>query len=1221
MADRGDTHYSVPSLNRWFAISSLALLIAALWMVLHDFDRPWKVYQREYQEIEVQRAKAALSTPEAQEAIAEEQRLASEIEEIKRSQAQGGGDLASAEEELILLEDEKAKADARARVAKQEAGWQRFLTDEHRVKHGEDAEYQEMLEELVERERVMMETANALKEITAKVEAKKAEIERLNADLEELETRMKLATKNIALVRKKLEELDPTDPVRRLANLVRDDIPGLDFVGPTLKVRMALPPKLTFELNFTKKPRIDMCQTCHMPIDKEGYTEYEQPFVSHPRQDLYLGSKSPHPIGEFGCTICHRGAGEALTFQRVDHRADDEEQAEEWREKYGWHKQHYWDYPMLPARFVEAGCVQCHKDSLEVIEPDAPKVVEGYKLFERYGCYACHKVDWFPTKRRPGPPLKKVLEKTTPEFIASWVTNPKAFRPTTWMPQIFHLENYSADTEVAISNYGTGRPMMGDEWSDAALASVTAFIQSRSATDPLPEIPLEGDPLRGREVFRLSGCLACHNVAPFTDEERAEVDDLAQELGGTNEHGPNLRGIATKVAPEWLYQWIKDPTAYWEGTRMPNLRLPDQDIADIVAYVFDDPDGFFHDVPEGWEPRLTSYKRDVLEEQARWFFNRMRPEDLEDKFQGPWKADRDLLVAMGERWVLQQGCFSCHEIEGLEDANRIGTELTTWGSKTVDKLDFGFIPEIFAKEAGFEPGSEEEYEAVHEFKAYRENFLQQKLHAPRSFDREKIKNPTERLRMPWFDFTDEEVEALTTFVTGLVEDEVEQARMIPTEQQLAVDTGLRVIRQKNCIACHVLEPGTIEFDDEDGVHHSVKGQMSFFDEDSVFPPSMEHFDRDLANYIADMRDYEEDPEWYPEELYAQLLETDVELGETGTTFAISNVASIRTTPPVGGRFVDLVMRYYVDPWAYNPETDEYDICLTGDPDGEGRIQDVDGEWRDFSEEPFDKLRWTYAPPVLIGEGEKLQRDWFFRFLNDPEVLRPQIRVRMPSFHWEDNEAGAVADYFAAAAEKDWPREYARQLQIQLGLTPAEIAQGIIAELGLSGSSAEQVAGIAEGLPVETAAGLPNLLAFGEAHNFRFHPAVNPIYERIPQRTPAWLKRYFDERPDFYKDVHNLVAGPGGPTCVQCHGLAGRPPTNATPIGWAPDLTLVRERLRPDWVRRWLTDPSKVYPGTTMPANFDLGSEQWQDLYPAPSAEQIEAVTTWLFNLDRALIEN
>jgi hypothetical protein len=173
---------------------------------------------------------------------------------------------------------------------------------------------------------------------------------------------------------------------------------------------------------------------------------------------------------------------------------------------------------------------------------------------------------------------------------------------------------------------------------------------------------------------------------------------------------------------------------------------------------------------------------------------------------------------------------------------------------------------------------------------------------------------------------------------------------------------------------------------------------------------------------------------------------------------------------------------------------------------------------------------------------------------------------------------------------------------------------------LSGSSQAQIEGILEGRPVETAAGIANLKAYGDANGFSISPSVAASYEPIVQRTPSNLDPLLAQAPDFYGKVHALVSEQGGPNCVSCHFLAGDPPTNEAPVGWAPDLAHTRERLRPDWLRDWLTDPSRIYPGTTMPANFDR-DEQWQSLYPAPAREQIEAVITWLFNLDRALIRN
>ena len=1197
MADRGDTHYRVSRLNTWFALSSALLLVAAFWMVIDDWNRPWKRYQREFRSIEEQRARAELETEKSRAAIEREKELTEALHAKEAELEARRGEIDAAEKELVQLQGDQFVATEAEKKAKQQYNWERFLAEEELLHDAQDKAPEETVAQYEER---LYALAEAKKIADVAVQEKQAEIARLRSSALDVETELRATTKEVDLARTKLASLAPEDAPTKVANVIRD-FPGLDFIGPRNKVNKVVLEDLTFELNFTKKKRIDMCMTCHNGIDRAGFEEFEQPHKSHPRLDLYLTAKSPHPMNEVGCTICHRGAGEALDFQRADHRPSDLTEAERWIEERHWHKQHYWDYAMLSSKDVEAGCVQCHKSSMDLIAKDAPHVFEGYELFERFACYACHKVDWFPTSRRPGPKLAGIAQKTNKAWVDSWIAKPKAFRPTTWMPQIFHLENYAPEVLVTRSEYGAGRDMHGDEWSDAAIASVSAFVLSRASEEELPEIPLEGDAERGRETFRLVGCLACHNGAPFTQEERAEAWDPAQQLRGTNEHGPNLRGIASKVTPEWLFAWIKDPAAYWPETRMPDLRLTDQEAADIVAYVFEDPSGMFQQVPEGWQPAEVAWKRDVLEEQARWFFNRLLPSELERLFDEDWKDDEKLLEVVGERWVLNQGCHSCHEISGLEDAQPIGTELSNWASKTVDKLDFGFVPEILAEENGWS------HHEVEEFKQYRENFLAHKLHAPRSFDERKIKNPTERLRMPWFDFTDEQVDALVTFVAGLVDDEVQRAKMVPTAEQAAMDLGLRTIRQKNCAACHMIEPGMVEFTDEDGVHRQVSGRLLAL-EDEPLPPPMHGGNEGLRDYLEGYleRMREDDDEFELEELIVQLLRPEPGVGDVGTTVVVEDVENVKVTPPWGGDFVDVVTDYYLNPWDY------------GDPEGEGLVTDVDGEARPYAEEPYDKVRWTFAPPVLVDEGAKLQRDWFYRFLLAPVPLRQQMRVRMPTFQWSAGEAGSVADYFAGAARRRWPELYARHLMVQTSKTPEEIAADMEARK-LPRLAAKDVRAIAAGAQAETQAGFAKLRGYGEALDFRPSVAPDASYEPIPQRAPTTLNPVLAEQPGFFEAVHELVVA--GPNCVQCHFLAGQAPNAEGPVAWAPDLDITRERLRPDWTRDWLTDPSKIYPGTSMPANFPKAETVWQEFLPQPSEEQIESVLIWLYNLDRALVKN
>ena len=50
---RGDRLYQVQTLHKWFAISSLALLVFTIGTVLKDYSREWKQYQRQFNEISV----------------------------------------------------------------------------------------------------------------------------------------------------------------------------------------------------------------------------------------------------------------------------------------------------------------------------------------------------------------------------------------------------------------------------------------------------------------------------------------------------------------------------------------------------------------------------------------------------------------------------------------------------------------------------------------------------------------------------------------------------------------------------------------------------------------------------------------------------------------------------------------------------------------------------------------------------------------------------------------------------------------------------------------------------------------------------------------------------------------------------------------------------------------------------------------------------------------
>jgi cytochrome c2 len=61
-----------------------------------------------------------------------------------------------------------------------------------------------------------------------------------------------------------------------------------------------------------------------------------------------------------------------------------------------------------------------------------------------------------------------------------------------------------------------------------------------------------------------------------------------------------------------------------------------------------------------------------------------------------------------------------------------------------------------------------------------------------------------------------------------------------------------------------------------------------------------------------------------------------------------------------------------------------------------------------------------APPVLSNLGAKVQPGWLFDFLKAPTPVRPWLRIRMPTFHFGDGDAGTLVKYFASASRRSFP---------------------------------------------------------------------------------------------------------------------------------------------------------------------------------------------------------
>jgi cbb3-type cytochrome oxidase cytochrome c subunit len=695
---------------------------------------------------------------------------------------------------------------------------------------------------------------------------------------------------------------------------------------------------------------VDRCTSCHLGsaypeiryLEESGNPDYVQPFLAHSRPELL----DTHPIAEFGCSYCHSGAGPL---------ANDVDRAHGFYHKTPW--------PMHPKGMEEAGCVDCHRSQLEL--DHSTTFVEGKNLFHKLGCWGCHKYQGFASwednsqnnegavkraetayddllnhyegaddagvdsatldaltlelataqtrvdalktrqlefgaeSKRIGPNLKEIRKKLRPEWLPVWIANPQHFRPDTNMPN-FYLDDKPDDVK-AISAF---------LWQNAAVEKGT---QVKPITTPRSSALEE----EGRELLLAKGCTGCHQIREDVNGDNVESDD---EVVGHPFFAADLSWMGDKANRDYIASWIQDPRKHNSVTVMPSLRLDRHESVAIATY-------------------LTSEKRSRSDFQAGY------PSDVS-------YLDDPALAAKGRKLSKYYGCTGCHEIQGLENEGRIGTELTYEGSKDVSLLDFGHLT----------------YDFKQEHRETKWDWFKEKLRNPRIFDEYKL---TPILRMPNFRLTEQEINALATFMLGSVDAPKRPGvKDVPSGLRADIAEGWWLVKQYNCVGCH-----------------QIDGRGGF---------------------IREM------------------------------------------------------------PWYAGSNS-------------------------------------VFAPPVLDGEGTRVQPNWVADFLRKPYTLRPHVKAKMPTYYLTDTESTKIARFFSALEGHETPY-------------------------------------------------VP--------------PAAAPLSE--------------DEFVVAQDVITNLK-------CFSCHisdesEMEGM--DSEALSGLAPNFTLTSERLKPEWVNRWLWDPASLMPGTKMPQFYD-----------------------------------
>jgi cytochrome c551/c552 len=775
-------------------------------------------------------------------------------------------------------------------------------------------------------------------------------------------------------------------------------------------------PKIV-QINVAEANIVDRCESCHMgareplKITEAAMTakgdkrpdEYAAAFVSHPEPELLR----IHDPDKFGCSPCHQGNGRATTSVEKAHG-----------------NYEHWLWPLYPKENSQAGCQTCHAADMVLVSGDTQfhTINDGKDLFRQRGCMGCHRYEGYDKEpedlnsigqqlkqietqkkenvkqtadlmkqadaaesnevanalntkavdlkvdnskldarlqqldyqshslmqdqKKVGPNLKDVRLKLNKNWIPVWLKKPSDFRPTTKMPN-FRL-------------------------TDHQIQAISAYIWQSGFTDELPKHK-PGNAAHGKELFETRGCLACHSMG--------EGD---QVQGGT--FAANLTRVGEKANYDYLVRWIHNAR---QRTR-PYCPYEKKDIGPEdyakkgLPYVFD----LDHSKCPNDGHELQVQNMTVMPSL------RLAPEDAEDiatylmtqKKQEPASyanaafMDDPALKEEGKKWVRFYGCGGCHEISGMEDEGRIGTELTYEGSKPIERLDFALFTEV-AQRGGKEsepikdkddlarlpdgPATEPWYD--------HKGFFEHKLAEPNVYDQGKVKGETEALRMPNLHLTKDQVLDLTTFLLGSQETSLPQSYQYkPGDARHDIQEGWWVIKKYNCMGCHQFIPGQSTI---------LMGLKQYQDVQEQLPPK-------LLTEGARV-----DPEWLRKFLSNPALST-TDTNRNGVrpylkvrmpTFSFSDNELRKLV-----RFFEALSQ---QPLPYIPE--EVPVLTTKETDMARSLFSSTAapclKCHTTGDPTHDKI--ATAPNFLLAK-ERLKPDWVQRWITDPAAISPG--TSMPS---------------------------------------------------------------------------------------------------------------------------------------------------------------------------------------------------------------------------------
>jgi len=474
----------------------------------------------------------------------------------------------------------------------------------------------------------------------------------------------------------------------------------------------------------------------------------------------------------------------------------------------------------------------------------------------------------------------------------------------------------------------------------------------------------------GMRIVESLGCWGCHRIDGLEKQHIPKV-------------GPSLERVAAKVPRDWTTRWVMDPASFRANTRMPTFFYLEN----------------FVDVSGPRKPDSAQQKMNetgkiendtMINAIVAYLYERSRPVDVT-----PVSGRGD--VARGEKLIAERGCFGCHEADPKAQRDLTGTyrqfgpNLSGVGSKASRDWIYHWIRDPKA----WNPDTKMPNLRLTESDALDIAEYLSTLKAPEGFDGKTLPKTDEKV-----------LESIGLYfqmsTKTLFDAKAELAKMDVHAKE--VYAGRNLIAHYGCYACHAI-PG---FEDAKpiGTELTEEGSKAVhrLDFGFIHIPHTRHdwfrtklhepriFDRDRARG------------WEEKLRMPNFRLSPRELDQAVT--AVLGFQQLNAAPSV------------VKQLSPSEAAIERGRRIVKDHNCQGChvIEGFGGSFRSIVADT------SLAPPIIQGEGAKVQSDWLFGFLQAPKTgeIRPWLEVHMPTFGFTDAELNDLTHYFASLDRAQYP---------------------------------------------------------------------------------------------------------------------------------------------------------------------------------------------------------